>query len=195
MMRSLGTRMNTTDPSEILGEGRFVRLRRLANGWECVDRINAAHIVTVVAVTPDDCLVLVDQMRPPVGAAVIELPAGLVGDQPGAEDEDWLAAAQRELEEETGFVAARWSTLTSGPPSSGLTSEIITFYLAQDLTRTGPGGGDNNEDITVHTVPLAGIDAWLEERVNEGHLLDPKVYTALYFLHGRSFHRCSAPEP
>lgn len=174
-----------TDQSEILGEGRFVRLRRLANGWECVDRINAAHIVAVVAVTPEQELVLVEQMRPPVGAAVIELPAGLVGDRPGAEDEDRLLAAQRELEEETGYVAARWSHLTAGPPSAGLTSEIITFYLAQDLTHTGPGGGDATEDITVHTVPLEGIDDWFAARVDEGRLLDPKVYTALYFLRAR----------
>jgi ADP-ribose pyrophosphatase len=72
--------------------------------------------------------------------------------------------------------------VTAGPSSSGITSEIITFYIAEDLWRVGPGGGTHGEDITVHEVPLEAVDAWLEARSAEGILVDPKVYTGLYFL-------------
>ena len=96
--------------SETLGEGRFLRLVR-RNGWEFVQRIGVDGVVAIVAVTGDRELVVVEQKRPAVGRTVLDLPAGLAGDVDG---EDSLeAAARRELEEETGFVAAGWERLAS----------------------------------------------------------------------------------
>jgi ADP-ribose pyrophosphatase len=174
---------------ETLANGRFVRLVK-RDGWEYVDRVDSSGVVIIAAVTDDERLILVEQHRTPVEASVIELPAGLAGDLPGAADESLAAAAHRELLEETGYEAERMVRLTSGPPSAGLSTEIVTLYRASGLKRAGPGGGDHTEDITVHEVPLSHVCRWLEERANGGALLDPKIYAALYFIlaeksHGR----------
>ena len=84
-------------------EGRYLSLRE-RDGWEFASRSNASSVVVLVAVTPAEEIVLVEQYRKPVEARVIELPAGLVGDL-GDPDEPILDAAARELEEETGYAA------------------------------------------------------------------------------------------
>jgi ADP-ribose pyrophosphatase len=116
-----------------------------------------------------------------VEAQVIELPAGLVGDHADP-NESILTAAGRELEEETGFAAADLEILMSCPSSAGMSDEVISFVLARDLKRVGPGGGDDSEDIEVHLVPLTEVDAWLNTKLAEGQPLDPKIYAALYWL-------------
>lgn len=164
-----------------LYEGDFLRLKRTAH-WEYVERANARGVVVIVALTDDDELVLVEQPRLPVGGPVIELPAGLVGDIAGAEDEELAMAAARELEEETGYRPARLEFLAAGPPSAGLANEVISFYRARGLRRIHEGGGDDSEWITPHIVPLAEVERWLTERQADGVLVDPKIYAGLYFL-------------
>lgn len=149
--------------------------------WEFVTRSNAHAVVVLIAVTEDDELVLVEQFRRPVDARVIELPAGLVGDT-GDPDEPILEAAGRELIEETGFEAARLEHVMDCPTSAGMTDEVISFVRASGLRRVGPGGGDNSEDIETHLVPLDHVAGWLRRRHAEGSPLDPKIYTALYWL-------------
>lgn len=173
--------MHGKDPYETLGEGRFIRLVRSSDGWEHVERTNAHAIVAMVPVTDDGKLVLIEQYRAPVRSTVIEIPAGLVGDIEGEEDINLVDAARRELIEETGFDAAEFIYLTAGPPSPGLSTEHVTFYLARGLTRVGPGGGDDDETIVVHEIPAADVHGWLDEMRSSGHFVDPKVYTGLYF--------------
>jgi len=167
-------------PAEVLAEGRFLRLLR-RNNWEFVERRRASAIAVIVAVTDDDECVFVEQYREPLGRRVVEWAAGLVGDEEGAEEEELIDAARRELEEETGYRAARLEIVDAGPSSGGLTSEVVTFLLADGLDRVGPGGGVAGEEIVVRHVPLATVDAWLESRIAEGLLIDPKVYSGLYF--------------
>lgn len=161
-------------------EGRYLSLME-RDQWEFVTRSNAHAVVVLCAVTPDDEIVLVEQYRRPVDSRVIELPAGLVGDLHGP-DETVLEAAGRELIEETGFEAASLELLMECPTSSGMTDEIISFVMARGLRRVGLGGGDASEDIETHVVPLAGIDDWLRERSTAGLPLDPKIFSALYWL-------------
>ena len=165
---------------EILGEGRFLRLRR-RRGWEHVERTNAHGVVVVVAVTEGGSLLLVEQHRLPVDAPVIELPAGLAGDDPGADGEALAEAARRELLEETGYAAEAFELLTRGPSSAGLTSEVLTVFRARDARRVGPGGGVAGEAIVLHEVALGEVPAFLDARQAAGALVDPKVYAALWF--------------
>lgn len=164
----------------ILAEGRFLTLLREGR-WEFVRRRNARAVVAIIAVTPDDEVLLVEQHRVPVGAPVIELPAGLVGDE-GEADEPLERAAARELEEECGWRPARCRVLQAGPSSAGLSDEVVHLVLAEELTRTGPGGGVAGEAITVHAVPRRCISAWLVEAATRGSLIDHKVQAALWWL-------------
>ena len=161
-------------------EGRYLSLME-RDQWEFVTRSNAHAVVVLCAVTPDDEIVLVEQYRRPVDARIIELPAGLVGDHVDP-DESILEAARRELIEETGFAAGALELIMDCPSSAGMTDEVVSFIRATDLERVGPGGGDDSEDIRVHAVPLAEIDAWLDSRHRRGIPLDPKIFAALYWL-------------
>ena len=69
-----------------------------------------------------------------------------------------------------------------GPSSAGMSNEIIAFARASGLTRVGPGGGDDSEDIIVHEVPRTEAAAWLCQKAAEGYAIDPKLYAGLYFV-------------
>jgi ADP-ribose pyrophosphatase len=166
---------------ELLCEGRFLRFMRRGR-WEYVERRQLTGIVGIVAVTPAGELLLVEQFREAVRNNVIELPAGLAGDVPGEEGEALENAAQRELLEETGYAAETMTFLCEGPPTAGVTNEVITLFLADGLRQVGEGGGDASEAITVHAVPLSSVTSWLEERRAAGIMVDLRIYTGLYFL-------------
>ncbi|MGH8164419.1 MAG: DNA mismatch repair protein MutT, partial [Rhodanobacteraceae bacterium] len=68
-----------------------------------------------------------------------------------------------------------------GPPSSGLATEIVAFFVATQLRRVGPGGGDESEQSEGHAVPLDRLPEWLKEQAARGALVDPKIYAGLYF--------------
>jgi len=149
------------------------------DGWEYVERRKGKEAVAVIAVTDDGRLILTEQLRRPVNARVIDLPAGLVGDED--ESEDAAATAKKELGEETGYVCASVERLARGPSSPGITSEIVSFYRATGVQKKGDGGGVGGEAITVHAIPLSRIERWLHDKEKEGVLIDLKIWGALYF--------------
>jgi len=175
--------MNETKGEIVLGQGKFLELRR-RDRWEYATRPGITEVVVIVAVTDDDEAVLVDQYRPPVSARVIEWTAGLVGDHESPDGEELFEAANRELEEETGYRAGSFSVLSIGAPSAGMCDEIVTLLRAEGLTKVGEGGGVGHEEIKVHLVPMADIDSWLKDRAKAGYVIDLKVYAGLYFLRG-----------
>jgi ADP-ribose pyrophosphatase len=169
-----------SDDVETLYEGKWLRLRRRGH-WEFAERTHGDGMaVIIIALTPDDNVLFVEQTRIPLGGRTIEMPAGLVGDQAGADTlED---AARRELVEETGWEPAKVEVLLVGPTSSGMSNERIAFVRATGLTRVGPGGGDDSEDITVHEIPRAEAPAWLLRKRDEGYELDLKLWAGLWML-------------
>ena len=167
-------------PSDrILGQGRHLALIDRA-GWEFTSRLAAREVVGIVAWTEDNRLLLVEQDRPAVGGRTIELPAGLVGDEPETAATDTVErAAARELLEETGHVADRFDLLWRGAASAGLTDEVVSVVVARGVRRVGEGGGIGGERIVVHAVPRRDLKGWLEEQVRAGLMLDIKVGLAL----------------
>lgn len=165
---------------ETLYQGKWLRLVRIGH-WESCERTHAQGMaVIVIAVTPKDEVLFVEQYRVPLGARTIEMPAGLVGDTLA---EDSLAdAARRELIEETGWSAARVEVLLTGPTSSGMSNERIAFVRARELTRVGEGGGIDDENIIVHVVPRAQAPAWLMQKQAEGFELDLKLWAGLWMI-------------
>lgn len=165
---------------ETLYDGQWLRMRRRGH-WEYVERVHGEGMaVIVVALTPENRVLFVEQFRVPLGSRTIEMPAGLVGDE---SDGDTLAdAARRELIEETGWEAGRVEVLLVGPTSSGMSSERIAFVRATGLRRVGEGGGIGDERIIVHEVPLAEAPAWLMAKRDEGFELDLKLWAGLWML-------------
>jgi ADP-ribose pyrophosphatase len=168
----------------VLAGGRYLRFMRKGN-WEYADRLGVTGVVGIVAVTDDGKLILVEQFRPPVNKRVIELPAGLAGDEPGQSNESLLTAASRELQEETGYSAGEVSILASGPTSAGMSSEIITLVYARKLRKLSAGGGVDTEAIQVHEIRLPDVNVQLKKWMTEEKLVDLKVYAALQLILGR----------
>lgn len=167
-----------------LGKGKFLRLVRDGR-WEIAERTNCQGAVAITALTTDRRLILTEQFRPAVQAAVIDVAAGLSGDLPDQRGEALLISAHRELLEETGYESKNWQHLADCPSSPGLTNEIVTHFLARDCRQAGTGGGVDHEQIVVHAIPLRTIRRWLKSQVAAGKLIDPKVFAALYFAMSR----------
>jgi ADP-ribose pyrophosphatase len=180
-------------PVETLYEGRWLSLRKRGR-WEYAERNNPGGAVIILAVTPDDNVLLVEQYRVSILQNTIEMPAGLVGDEIDRTDENALIAAQRELEEETGYRCQRVEFVHRGPSSSGMSTEMITFARAWDLEKVGPGGGDETENIVVHEVPRREAGAWLFARAAEGYSIDPKLFAGLWFIEHTNLHQSEASD-
>ena len=180
-MRTMNPMTNDSDADRnVVWEGDYIRAVTRGR-WEFVERKNTTGVVGMIPVTDDGKLVLVQQHRPAVGGEVIELPAGLVGDTEEHRDELMETAAARELIEETGYRAGKLERVCRGVSSAGITSEGMTVFLATELEKVGPGGGDDSENIVVHEVPLAEVPAYLDDCIRRGMTIDLKIYAGLYF--------------
>ena len=170
----------TSHSIETLYEGQWLRLVRRGH-WESCERTHGKGMaVIIIACTPADEVLFVEQYRVPLGARTIEMPAGLVGDDHAHDTLE--SAARRELIEETGWEPATVEVLLIGPTSAGMSNERIAFVRARDLAQVGPGGGVDNEDITVHAVPRNEAPAWLAQKQREGFELDLKLWAGLWML-------------
>ncbi|MDV2475412.1 NUDIX domain-containing protein [Rhodococcus zopfii] len=136
--------------------GAIVSLRvdevRMPDGHAAQREVVEHHgAVAVAAVDDRDRLALVHQYRHPLGHRLWELPAGLL-DAPG---ESPLDAARRELAEETGFAADRWSLLVDIALSPGFTDEAVRVFAARDLHPVDRPDPEHEEaDLELHFVPV-----------------------------------------
>lgn len=168
------------EPTETTYEGKWLRIRKRGR-WEFVERTNEGGMaVIIIAATPEQKLLFVEQFRVPVDCRTIEMPAGLVGDIHAGESLE--LAAERELLEETGWQAGHCEVVMTGPTSSGMSTERVAFVRARGLTRMHAGGGDASEDITVHEVPIAQTHQWLAGKMAEGFAVDPKLWAGVWLL-------------
>jgi ADP-ribose pyrophosphatase len=117
-----------------------------------VIRHNGSVVILAVdqSRNPDDPEILFErQYRHAAGQFLFELPAGRVEPK-----EPTLAAAKRELMEETGYRAKRWTLLTKYFASPGFLGEWMQIYLAQDI-REGAAAPEDDENIEVFLLPLS----------------------------------------
>ena len=126
---------------------------QLPNGKTALREV-AVHIgaSAVVPVDAEGNVYLVRQYRAPLESVTLEIPAGKLD----RKDEDRLEAAKRELREETGFTAGKWTHLTDLATTPGFCSEVISIYLAQELT-AGDTDFDDDEFLNVVKMPLAEL--------------------------------------
>lgn len=160
---------------ETMWAGRYIVAKRRGR-WEYVGRTRGIRAAVILAVE-DGHVLLVEQYRVPLQARCLELPAGLVGDDVAGEDV--ITSAARELEEETGWRAARIEIVGEFASSPGMVSETFTLVRASGLTRIGDGGGVEGEDITVHRVALADVPAFIATRRADGVAMDVKLLLLL----------------
>lgn len=164
-------------PEETVWQGRFIAAKTRGS-WEYVSRTRGIGAAVILAID-DGHVLLVEQYRVPLGRNCLELPAGLIGDEEGAEGEDHLSAAGRELEEETGYRASRLEDMGSFYSSPGMVSESFTLVRASGLTRIHEGGGVEGENITVHRVPLDTLPRFIAAKRAEGCGVDVRMLMLL----------------
>ena len=157
-------------------QGKYLSVRT-SGTWEYAERVGSIAAAVIVAIDGEGQLLLVEQYRVPLGRTCLELPAGLDGDESAGEGV--ADAARRELEEETGYHAAIVEERGEFYSSPGMTSESFTLVLATGLTRTGDGGGDAQENITVHHVAPEAIAGFVAEKRRAGVAIDAKMLLLL----------------
>ena len=172
--------IETKITSEQVFDGKLLHVRRDAvrlpdGGVATREYVVHPGAVLIVPVLPDGRLVVERQYRYPVGQVLIEFPAGKL--DPGEAE---LATAQRELAEEAGYAAARWTPLGRIHSVVGYSTEAIDFYVAEDLTHVG-AKLDAGEFLEIFTMSLDEMLAALDR----GEITDAKTVAAL-LLYARS---------
>lgn len=158
--------------SNVAFKGHFFEVRsdtvRLADGSHAPRQyVTHPGAVAIVAILPDGCFVLERQYRHPLGRVILELPAGKL--DPG---ETPLETGQRELLEETGYTAKKWTELACITPCVGYSSELLWFYLAEDLDYVGTQLDEGELIDVVHYDRQS-----FEDAIRNGSITDSKTIT------------------
>jgi ADP-ribose pyrophosphatase len=157
--------------------GIFLNMKRdrvsLPDGQEAVrEYLTHPGAVAILAILDDGRILLERQYRYPIAKVCMEIPAGKLDP-----NEDPLVCAQRELEEETGYSASKWSYIRRIHPVISYSTEFIDIYLAEGLL-PGKSRLDEEEFLDVFAAPLDEILAWVEQ----GVITDVKTTIAIYWL-------------
>lgn len=170
---------------EVVFDGHLLHVERdiaeTMNGDQLVREV-VVHPGAVVIAALDETgrLLLVTQYRLPAGGTLLELPAGTLDVDEHGNVEDPLEAAHRELEEETGYRAAKMERIGGCWSAPGFSTEYLTIYLATELTAAGSDRRepDADEDLLLLAVPLG--DA--VEAIDAGLIEDAKSITGILLL-------------
>jgi ADP-ribose pyrophosphatase len=146
------------DAVERVYDGNLIDL--VVETWGEAKREIVEHpgAVAIVAVDRDDRVVLVRQLREPARKALLELPAGGLDG-----DEEPLAAAQRELREETGLNGGAWRQVHAFWTTPGFCNEHMTLFVATGLEEGEPEGADDDESIELVRWSVAEVAERLHE--------------------------------
>ncbi len=163
--------------SRVAFEGVFLKLMvdhvRAADGHEATrEYVRHPGAVMVIPLLDDEQVVLVRQFRYPLGRTFIEFPAGKIDT-----GEDLLGCAQRELLEETGYVAREWTYLGGFHNAIAYSDEKIEVFLARDLSHVG-ANVDAGEVLEVFTAPWRQLHEW----TRDGTVTDVKTIVGTYWL-------------
>ena len=149
-------------PDLVLFRTRFDWLKRDGHvGQVKAIVLESGDWVNVVAVTPQDRVVVVHQYRFGIGKMTVEVPAGLM--EPG---ETPLQAAMRELREETGFTTQRWQYTGWVEANPAFMNNRCHFWLAQDVVKTHPLDLDADEDIAISEMTVEEV----YQQIREGRM-------------------------
>ena len=161
----------------VVYEGNFIQVRKDSvqlpdGGIGSREYITHPGAVAVLAILDNGKLVMERQYRYAPQQEFIEIPAGKIDPS-----EDILCTAQRELLEETGYVASEWAHLATTWPCIGYADEQIEYFLARGLTHQGHQL-DDGEFLEVFELPLAEAIEW----IRQGKINDSKTIVGLFWL-------------
>ncbi len=158
-------------PDLILFQARFDWLENPRNGHTVKATVlEAPDWVNVVALTPEEKLVVVKQYRFGRGEITVEIPAGIV--EPGEDSRD---AAARELLEETGYTSEDWEYLGWVVPNPAYLDNRCHHWLARDVNKVAPPTLDDGENLEV----LLLSQEQIKEEVQSGLFRHSLAFTAL----------------
>jgi 8-oxo-dGTP pyrophosphatase MutT (NUDIX family) len=135
--------------------------------------LDAPDWVNVVATTDDGRIVLVEQYRQGVERVTLEIPGGMVDPEDGGPE----AAARRELLEETGFAAERWTHIGTVDPNPAIQANRCYTYWAEGARRVAAPAPDGNEEIRVVLEPASSV----HDVIRAGRIEHALVVAALYW--------------
>jgi ADP-ribose pyrophosphatase len=165
--------------SKTIFEGRVIDVKldevELPNGNTSTREIvRHPGAVAIVAVTPENKLLLVRQFRKPLERVIYEIPAGKLekGEKPEA-------SAKRELEEETSYTSEKLEHIISFYTSPGFADEIIHLYYADTLTES-TSGAQLDEDEFVDLIEVTLDEA--VQLMKENKIYDAKTAYAVQYL-------------
>lgn len=146
---------------------------RLPNGSEH-ERVVIRHpgAACVLAITPDNRVVLVRQWRHAAGRDMLEIPAGKLDD-----GEDPVQCALRELGEETPYAAEKVEKIISFYTAPGFCDEVLHLYRAINITPTSSLQPDQDELLEVELLTASQVHAAMQS----GDICDAKTLIALQF--------------
>lgn len=175
LIKDFSNLTETTLTSEEIFDGQVVHLYKdtisLPNGKPATrEVIRHVGAVAIVPMTEDGKVIVERQFRYPLDRVITEIPAGKLDNKA----EDRLAAAKRELEEETGYLADEWVELGDYIPAAAYCDEVITMYLAKGL-HMGTRNLDEDEFLNIKEIPLEE----LVEDIMQGNIEDGKTQVAL----------------
>jgi 8-oxo-dGTP pyrophosphatase MutT (NUDIX family) len=126
----------------------------------------------IVAITKDREVVLIEQFRHGTASMILEIPGGMAD-----LGEDPLAAASRELLEETGYSPGRMIAIGNSFPNPAIQNNTIHHFLALDCEKVTDVTFDDHESIVTRLVPLSE----LENLVHNGEITHALAITAIYY--------------
>lgn len=135
--------------------------------------MDAPDWIHVVALTPEDEIVMVKQFRFGTENLSWELPGGLMekGETP-------IEAARRELREETGFIGCDPEVIGTISPNPAIQNNTCYFVLLRNATRQHELDWDEHEEILTAAIPINEVEEW----AHSGKIFHSLSITSLFFL-------------
>lgn len=154
---------------------RYIQVRRQSPKTQEVgefDIVQCSNWVNVIAITPDQKVVLIKQYRHGTNSYTVEIPGGAIN-----HNEESLTGAKRELEEETGYTSSNWKFLGKVDVNPAFMSNTCEMYLAMDAVKTKSQNLDPFEEIEVFLDDVKNLN----QLIISGEITHSLVVAAIYF--------------